>query len=72
MMTKVQSNKGQIPEVNEKVKINDVFGTIVEVYPPCSTHSGRFDVLIHDKYRTYISEFWFSDYGTSIISVKRK
>lgn len=64
-----------MPKVNEKVKIirdkETVFGTIVAIYPPNIYHSGRFDVLIHEKNRTHVKEFWFSDYGKSVIAIER-
>lgn len=68
-----------IPKVNQKVKIvmatnnnKPVFGTIVKVYPPTVCHSGRFAVLIHDYNRSYVSEFWYSDYGKTVICVEKE
>ena len=66
------------PKINQKVKIvrvtdnKPVFGTIVKLYPPTVCHSGRFDVLIHDHNRTYISEFWYSDYGKTVICAEKE
>ena len=59
-----------LPKMNEKVKVNNLFGTITRVYPPNEYHSGRFTVLLHDKMRDFESEFWFDDYGVSVIPYK--
>ena len=56
-----------IPQVNEKVKIGENIGIITRVFEPNEYHSGRFIVHIHAKNREYDSEFWFNDYGTSVI-----
>ena len=60
--------------VGQKVKIIQengyVFGTVMKVYPPCDYHSGRFTVLIHDKYMSKSCEFWFSDYGKTVMKEK--
>ena len=58
------------PKVNQKIRVvpsGDV-GTIIAVYPPCDTHSGRFDACLHAKNRTYCAEFWYSDIGNSVIT----
>lgn len=59
----------ELPQVNQKVKIGDRFGIITEVTEPNEYHSGRFRVDIHEKNRVHNEEFWFSDYGTSVVKV---
>ena len=61
--------------VGQKVKIihNDntyTYGTITHVYPPCDFHSGRFTVLMHDRYMSSLQEFWYSDYGKTVTDSK--
>lgn len=63
-------NQIDLPKINEKVKVNNLFGTIIRIYPPNEYHSGRFTVLLHDKTRDSKSEFWFDDYGVSVIPCK--
>lgn len=57
------------PQINEKVKIGDRYGTVLKVFEPNEYHSGRFIVCIHEGYRDHCEEFWFSDYGTSVVKV---
>ena len=55
------------PQVNETVKIGNRKGTIIKVFEPNEYHSGRFVVHIHEKGYEHDAEFWFSDYGSSIV-----
>lgn len=59
------------PVVGEKVYLVDLdpvcVGIITKVFPPCENHSGRFIVHSYDKYMEWDYEFWFSDYGKSVI-----
>ena len=59
------------PIVGQKVKIirdtETVYGTIAKIYPPNQGHSGRFIVWIHERNRSHVAEFWYSDYGVSVI-----
>ena len=58
----------------QKVKIirdnGYVYGIITKIYNPCEYHSGRFTVLINDRNRDYEAEFWFSDYGKSVMDTE--
>ena len=61
------------PEIGEKVRIdNKNVGIITDVYRPNEYHSGRFRVDIHRK-PNFIDnvEFWFGDYGTFVIPMKK-
>lgn len=60
-----------IPKIGQKVKIGDNYGTITQVHTPCRFHTGRFVVLIHYTHYDSYAEFWFDDYGTSVIPIKR-
>lgn len=64
------------PVVNQKVKViqkdgKDIFGNITAVFPPCETHSGRFIVSMKFKNREQDAEFWFGDYGESVIGMEK-
>lgn len=57
-----------MPIVGTKVIVDDKYvGYILEVFPPNEYHSGRFIVQVHFKYYTDNIEFWFSDYGESVV-----
>ena len=59
-----------LPKVGEKVKCGNAVGMITYVVPPNKHHSGRFKVHFHEKYMEWDYEFWFSDYGSSVVHVK--
>ena len=74
-LSPLKKGKNVTPQVNQKVKIlrdksPDRYGIITEVHPPNNYHSGRFRVLIHEKSWAHNEEFWFSDYGKSVINSK--
>lgn len=60
-----------MPRINEKVKIGDRYGIITKVFEPNEYHSGRFIVHIHEKNYEHDSEFWFTDYGTSVVPIQK-
>lgn len=58
-----------------KVKIvrdnETVMGFVTKVFEPNDCHSGRFIVHIHERNYEHDAEFWYSDFGKSVIEVKK-